>query len=202
MNLKDKIQEEEEKLNLLHSDLGKLYLEFEKKKKKIMENITYTKVSIDSYRETIHSNAFIKIEDITPYLVRLLSNMEETKFDYHKANLIMIEDGKITEKKVHMISKFDEVKNSYNVNYPYNDERNDLRDSHLFLGEHDYIEFYDRSGNEIYFLKQYPYLEYFIDEIVDTKEAHGVLYTSYDHIKEAYNKTIEKYGFKQKVKKL
>lgn len=203
MIFKEKIKEDEDKLYSLYHDLGKLHLEYEKKIEKLKTDISYTKSSIAYFEEKLHSYAFISIKEITPYLVRLLNKIEETKYVYHKSTFIMEdEEGKKDEREVHMISKYDEVEESYNVEYPYNDERNFLRDSHLLLTEYSYIEFYDRKGDEIYFMKQYPYLEYFVNEVINIKYLHETTYTSENYLKEAYDRTIEKYGPKEKVKKL
>ena len=210
MQLKDNIDRKREEVSVLAKELGDLYLRYNSILNEKQKSLISIKNDICCYRQELFNYSCFNLNEVAPYMEKLLSYFEEEEYCFHKSNVKILEGhydyDRLTyytvEKEFYMISKYDDIKNSYELKCVPECNTNELEENHIIFDKYERFNFYNKSGNEAYFMKKYPYIKDFIDCLIDVKYDYGRYYLFEEELEDAYNRTIMKYDSKKKVKKM
>lgn len=157
----------------------------------------------------IYNYTKLDVVEFGTKISNMMTEIEGEEYVFHKAKVISIThcfdygkyDTEYDYATVYMISPKSSLKNSYEVEYYPEYQRNPIFESHIILGYKQIFGFYDYDFKRRYFDK-YTYIKEFIDEIILMKDAIQTGTFSgneKERLNEIYESVISKYK-KDKVK--
>ena len=216
MWLNDYKKDKNSKFDDLKRQLGNVCYKYETEAAELRREISKEIGYIDYINSEIHNYSKFKLDEIVPYIVRLLMQFSEDEYVFHKAKVMIVQgyyntnkdnkdnviNYKEEQKEIYMISKEKDKKESYEASYFPEYSENPLEENHIILGERQSFSFYDINGEETKFMKRYPYIKEFIDILIDIKNRSSKYSLSENEFERAYTVTIEKYNSTMKKVKV